>query len=118
MKWIAIVVLMFATVGHAGKAEAGVYQNGTELLAFCESGTLGDVGDNAMCVGYLAGLADITDFYGEYGRITEDFCIPEGVTLGQLKKVAIKGLNEMPQDLHLAASSLVGFIFVEAFPCY
>ena len=111
--WIAIVVLMFATVGHAGKAEAGYYK-GSELLERCESDSNVDKG---TCLGFLAGIVDITNAYDGWGVVSQKFCIPDGATLGQLRKVVIKGLNEEPEKLHLGASSAVANIFYKAFPC-
>ncbi|MDA8677290.1 Rap1a/Tai family immunity protein [Luminiphilus sp.] len=111
--WIAIVVLMFATVGHAGKAEAGYY-TGSVLLGFCESES---VAVQNSCNSYLAGVADTTMAYDLWGLMNQPFCIPEDATLGQLRKVAIKGLNEKPEDLHMGASALVVLIYREAFPC-
>ena len=113
MKWIAIVVLMFATVGHAGKAEA-IYYTGSQLLEECESDS---VAKQNVCVGYLAGIADITATYDGWGDMTKEFCVPDGATLGQLRKVVIKGLNEKPEELHLSAASLVFHDFNSAFPC-
>ena len=112
-QWIAIVVLTCATVGHAGKAEAG-YLFGSDLLERCESGGATGTG---ICNGYLAGIVDITLTYDAWGFMNKGFCIPKDVTLSQLQKVAIKGLNERPEKLHKDASSLVANIFYEAFPC-
>ena len=113
--WIAIVVLMFATVGHAGKAEAMTsYLGGSTLLELCESGS---VADQSVCTGYIMGIADITVTYDGWGRMTKSFCIPDNAHTSQLKKVVIKGLNEKPENLHLSASSLVFNIFKKAFPC-
>ena len=111
--WIAIAVLMLATVGHAGKAEATFYQ-GSELLERCESDIFAK---QNVCIGYLAGISDITDDYDAWGFMDKYFCIPEDATLSQLQKVVIKGLNEKPEKLHMGASSLVFNIFLEAFPC-
>ena len=112
--WIAIVVLMFATVGHAGKAEAAGFYSGSELLEWCEDD---DARGGNICNSYLAGIVDITGDYDRWGDMTEEFCVPAGATLGQLQKVVIKGLNEVPEKLHLIASGLVFNIFYEAFPC-
>ena len=112
--WMAIAVMMFAAVGHAGKAEATSYFNAAELLEECESATAADV---YGCTRYIAGMADMTTVYVAWGEINEKFRIPERVTLGQLRKVVIKGLNEVPEELHLQASSLVFNIFAKAFPC-
>jgi hypothetical protein len=110
--WIAIAVMIFATVGYPGKAEAGYY-NGSTLLEFCESDGL----EGLVCHGYLAGMSDITNTYNDWGDMNKEFCIPESATLGQLDKVVTKGFNEVPEELHLPASVLVAVIFIEAFPC-
>ena len=47
----------------------------------------------------------------------KEFCILNSVDTSQLKKVFIKGANEIPEQLHLSASSIVWNIFAEAFPC-
>ena len=111
--WIAIMVLMFTAVGHAGKVEAGLY-DGNELLERCESDSQSQVN---MCRGFLAGIHDITGVYDAFGDMPKPFCVPEGVRLSQLQKVAIKGLNEEPETLHMDASSLIRLVFIEAFPC-
>ena len=105
---MAIAVMMFAGVSNAG------FYSGSRLLEECENASLADV---YGCTGYIAGIADTTDAYVGWGEINEKFCIPERVTLGQLKKVVIKGLNEVPEELHLQAASTVTNIFYEAFPC-
>lgn len=112
--WIAIVVMMFATVGHAGKAEAGSYYTGSQVLEWCETG--GTAGES-ICNGYLAGVHDITGTYDTLGDMNKEFCIPNNVGTVQLRKVAIKGLNERPEDLHMSASSLVLRVFYKAWPC-
>lgn len=111
--WIAIAVLMFATVGHAGKAEAGFY-SGNELLERCESA---NSTKRVACLDYIAGIKDITETYDAWGVVSQTFCIPDSATLGQLQKVAIKGLNAEPEKLHRVAASRVVNIFYAAFPC-
>ena len=60
--WIAIAVLMFTAVGHDGKAEtvSGAYYSGDVLLEDCESES---VAMKNACVGYLAGIIDVTIAY-------------------------------------------------------
>ena len=111
--WMAIAVMMFAAVGHAGKAEAR-YLDGNALLEQCE-------GESAVnkttCYGYLMGIEDTVDLYYNLGRLNKGWCIPDGVSAGQLRKVAIKGLNDKPEWLHLPAASSLRLIFKDAFPC-
>ena len=104
---------MFATVGHAGKAEAG-FLSGSVLLERCESDSV--AAQNA-CFGYLSGISDITATYDAWGDMNKEFCIPDNVLTTQLQKVAIKGLNEMPEKLHADASGLIWIVFNKAFPC-
>ena len=66
---------------------------------------------------YLAGIVDITVADKGWGMIKPDFCMPAGVTLNQVRKVAIKGLNERPERLHLSAASQINDTFRDAFPC-
>ena len=113
--WMAIAVMMFAAIGHAGTAEdGGRFLNGSKLLGWCESDSLHDQG---ACSGYVAGLSDITSTYEGSGLLDPLYCHPEGVTVGQLKKVVIKGLNERPEILHEGAAGLVAVAFMKAFPC-
>ena len=113
--WISIAVLMFATVGHAGKAEAGGYFTGSQLLEMCESDS---VTDKTTCIVYLGGFYEATSLYDGWGILKGNhFCLPEGVTLDQLRKVAIKGLNENPENLHLAAGGPVATVLRDAWPC-
>ena len=111
--WMAIALMMFAAGGYAGKAEAGYY-TADEILKYCEDERVAAAN---ICTSYIAGINDITLNYETWGMMKPDFCIPKGATLGQLKKVVIKGLNEQPEKLHLSASSLINNIFYEAFPC-
>lgn len=111
----AIAVMMFAAGGHASKAEAGGrFLNGSKLLGWCEGDSLDDQG---ACSGYIAGLFDITGTYKDSGLLDPLYCHPEGVTVSQLKKVVIKGLNERPEKLHEGAAGLVAVAFMKAFPC-
>ena len=111
--WIAVAVLMFTAVGHAGKAEASVY-TGDEILEHCEDER---VAAESICYGYLAGIIDVSLTYEHWGKMKMDFCPPAGASLSQLRKVVIKGLNEKPEELHMVAASLVHHVFRDAFPC-
>ena len=111
--WIAIAVMMFAAVGHAGKAEAQ-YLDGNALLGLFESDSVYEQG---MCRGYLIGLDDVVTVYDYWDKLSTSFCVPDTVKSSQLQKVVIKGLNDKPEELHLAAAGLVHNIFLDAFPC-
>ena len=111
--WMAIALMMFAAVGHAGNAE-GYYLSGSDLLQECESDA---AFDRNVCMGYVMGIADVTRSYVTLGHLNKYFCIPDAVDSIQLQKVIIKRLNANPEELHLSASSLVAKALYEAFPC-
>ena len=60
---------------------------------------------------------DITNAYAGMEMIHPMHCLPDGANLGQLQKVAIKGLNEMPEKLHEGAAGLALIVLIKAFPC-
>jgi hypothetical protein len=112
--WIAIVVLMFATVGHAGKAEAGAFYTGSTLLEDCESDNVSDVN---VCFGYLVGIADSSRTYDGLPVVPRTFCTPKDSVSGDLRRIFIRGANAKPKNLARNAATVVVGIFKEAFPC-
>lgn len=85
------------------------------------------------CEGYTAGVLETVDaakflhprliknqedsFKRTYGeKSLPFFCIPEGVTREQLIRVGVKYMEENPAGLHLKASYLLFYAFLEAFP--
>ena len=111
--WIAVAVLMFTAVGHAGRAEASFF-SGTDLLEACESD---QPSTHNVCMGYIAAIDDMHVTYAHWGFKDKEICVPDGVDTGQLRRGAIKGLNEKPEKLHKDAAPLVYFIMRSAFPC-
>lgn len=105
------VMLLLSTQSQASSG----YYNGGRLLKECKS-------DSALainvCLGYIVGMADYEDQLQDWSILDEPiFCTPDGVTVGQLKKVVIKYLDERPERLHLTASSLTANALRTAFPC-
>ena len=70
-----------------------------------------------MCLGYIVGVVD--SFNTTYALKGEDrvFCIPPGVTSGQLVLVLKKSMQEHPETLHLPASAHTLSALTAAFPC-
>tara|TARA_B100001121_G_C18376157_1_gene473996 strand:+ start:134 stop:409 length:276 start_codon:yes stop_codon:yes gene_type:complete len=84
------------------------YLDGSVLLGLCESDSVYEQG---MCRGYLIGLDDVVTVYDYGDKLSTSFCVPDTVKSSQLQKVVIKGLNDKPGELHLAAAGLVHNIF-------
>ena len=92
---------------------ASSFHSGSGLLERCESKDPSLLG---MCLGFTVGVADSFDCQ----RILLSgyrWQSPRDVTAGQVQKVVVKYLNENPEELHLAAGSLVAAALSKAFPC-
>jgi len=129
-----LILLLGAFDCHA------TFQTGNELLEECESSS------PIFCMGYIAAVIDARDradgaafvyFLDEIAckecreadsleghqcrsfveKCNIEFCIPEGVTLGQLRRVVIKHLNSNPASLHRTAASLVQNAILESYGC-
>jgi hypothetical protein len=75
------------------------------------------------CIGYLEGFrsgasaersAQLT-----VTRATPEplYCVPDGVTNGQMAQVLMRYFQQHPADLHTDASFLLYFALMDAFPC-
>ena len=102
-------LLLLAAAG----ARADIF-DGKELISRCTSQRIDEVN---TCVGYLAGIAD-SDRAAPAWRSTKSlFCVPQGVTTGQLRKVLVDYVGQHPEQMEFNAAILVGNAFIEAFPC-
>lgn len=87
----------------AGSVNAQYY-SGNELLSRIR-------GNKHLAIGYVAGVADVTDGLG----LT---CVPgHSVTLGQLVDTVELRLINHPEIRHLPASALVQAALATAWPC-
>lgn len=70
---------------------------------------------NGLCTGYLKAMMDMN-----YALMSIDramWCPPDGVTVGQMNLIVMKGLRERPADLHRPFVGLVMQILNDTFPC-
>lgn len=66
---------------------------------------------------YLAYVVATVDADATSQRIDGNYCIPEGVVIGQLADVVSTYLDEVPEKRHLNAAYLVRMSYRKAFPC-
>lgn len=116
------VLIGMACVGLAlgsPAAEAAKFITGFELLLDCEREVGAAYVGPMPCLNYIAGVIDGYHMRGndEAGPGRPAFCLPDGVTLGQLQLVVTKWLREHPGDLHSFAGIAVHFAVSQAFPC-
>ena len=92
--------------------------SGNSLLKLCtETADMYPFVQYSMCIGYIQGVMDHDQVRADWKKTLKTFCVPNDVTNGQLRKVAMNYLNENPEDLHLNAASLVATALYEAYPC-
>jgi hypothetical protein len=111
MRRTAFAILIFCTIASGAVAQV----TGNDWKDYCSAGE--PTPKYAMCVGYLSGSLDgIRLMQKATGTII--LCEPpNGVTIAQWVAIITKYLNEHPEQLHFAASSLVPKIVNGAFPC-
>jgi hypothetical protein len=74
--------------------------------------------DASFCNGMMQGITNTIIFFNAFQVTQSLVCLPEsGISNGQAAKVAIKYLNEHPEQLHVAGSGLAFLALMDAFPC-
>jgi hypothetical protein len=105
--------LSFCIWSYANPAFAAFY-SGNKLNEWCQS-TSSPL-DNLQCQIYIAAIYDNSNDYAQMSGKSL-FCIPSGVTLGQLVDVVKLWLTNNPSKRHFTASWVVTTAFIDAFPC-
>jgi hypothetical protein len=79
----------------------------------------------SFCIGYIRGVTDTMITWKEVdiarkatGAGPDHPCIPQSASVDELVRVAVKYLDDHPEDLHLPAESLVFGAMRKAFPCH
>jgi hypothetical protein len=93
--------------------QGGYFMKGAEMLNACTSN---HVIDQGQCIGYLMGVADSFQAM-QYVMGTSLVCLPEDVTVGNLRLVFIRYAKAHPAELDERGRLAVEAAFVEAFPC-
>jgi hypothetical protein len=109
----AMSALLLPTPGAA--EDSGPFLSGDTLFERC---TRGDETGDDFCIGYVAGSVDMLISLQRQGPPgAKQACMPQGVTLGQVRDVVIKYLSDEPQFRKLDAAALVITALEQAFPC-
>lgn len=117
--WRAVAILILALASPATFA-----QSGNEVLGWCKIfvDTKGNAFQSGRCLGFMEGGRQGLEF-ASYISIKlkalskPSFCVPDGVTNGQLGQVLIQYFERHPAELHEPAVGLFSSALVEAFPC-
>jgi hypothetical protein len=116
MKRIILVTTLLTVLG-SGSASA---TTGNDLLKHCGASNEGDVKTAmyiAACTSYLSGVWNTLKMFEEDNVVGFAKCIPDGVTVDQVRDVVIKRLKDNPKDRHWYAAAHVMYAMAEAWPC-
>lgn len=127
-----MVLLAFTVLAPRYSSALGVAAiDGNELLRKCnvyirvadgsKNFTNSELGDGNFCVGYVTGVLD-TSFIWQINDTTPTnhsthFCVPDGLTNGQVVRVIAKWLEDHPARLHERAILLTTDALKEKFSC-
>lgn len=104
---------ILATPAHA------TFMDGNKLLNECTA-TKDETTyfqSQARCNGYIISNVDTITLLKTVGMTKAKYCVPNGVTAGQLVDIFIQYSNKHPENRHYDASIILIFAFREAFPC-
>jgi hypothetical protein len=106
------VILALATAGSPSLN----YLSGANLLEICKPASDPSGEKLALCTGYITGVADANSAFGNILK-HPIFCMPQEVTMPQLKDVVTTYLVQHPDKGPLGAAGVVGAALINAFPC-
>ena len=106
--------LLFLLIG--ANAKAGVNSNfDNELLRDCTHPSPGTF-TAGICLGYLKGAAEMSRLREKLPKLPP-VCIPDAVTVGQLRNIVVRYLEEHPEELHYSSIVVLNNALDEACPC-
>ena len=78
---------------------------------------VGAVEFTKYCVGYVAGINDVSAVFPAFGGRLP-YCLPKrGISNDQLVRIFVKWAHDNPKELHESARSSVLIALSNAFPC-
>lgn len=112
----AALLLLFAV--HPAQADTS-YVNGNALLERClpDAGNPSEMILRGNCLGYVAAAVDTWEIAQSANLMDRYYCMPDRVSVDQLRAIAIKYIIENPSERHNIASSLILKSLIQAFPC-
>ena len=114
-------VVLLATTPNDNLAT--LTKSGNDFLRTCEPRGERSSTVEGFCSGYANGVIDGYDYalatvqVKHHEQVTGAFCPPDEITRGQQYRVAVKYLNDHPEQTHRIASALIAESMQAAFPC-
>jgi Rap1a immunity proteins len=105
MKKTIAGLILASSVAFAPSVAHAEFWSGNDLY----SKALGNSSEQLIALGYITGTADALT------KIL--WCPPLQVTLGQVKDVVMRSIQDNPQTRHFSADSLIGNALRQVWPC-
>jgi hypothetical protein len=102
---------------------ASLTKSGNDFLRICEPRGEHSSTAEAICIGYATGVMDGYDYAfatvqaKHQEKVTGAYCPPDEITKGQQYRVAVKYMNDHPEETHRVALALIAESMQAAFPC-
>ena len=91
------------------------YVDTETLYGWCEPYALGNASVGRLCAGYISAISDILSH--NISIHEHRACIPEHVTLFDLRAVVVKTFESRPKDADKDGHDWVAQAFAENYPC-
>jgi len=117
MRKILLLIGVLWTGAEALHAEGSLY-TAREFVQMCEqvdredNNTL-EANHSGYCLGYFWAVIR----WNETGRTRSSLCVPQRVTVDELRKVFLKYMNDYPEKLHEDADLMVWEALMGPFAC-
>jgi hypothetical protein len=127
-----VLFLLMSACGACAAQSGGVYFNADTLATDCRVAirtrdnpaqspapqAIQDVKDSQLCIGYMTGVVDSYEVEPDSLKTAgRGLCVPDDVRSTQLVRVFVKYADDHPEELHLAAPTVVWNSLHKAFPC-
>lgn len=121
----ALRLIVAAALAASATLARSDFYDGNRLLELCSNYSSGV--NQGLCMGFVAGYFDgyfdgVVRTVVNYEIAPESqkrptFCRAENLTVGQLRDIAVRHIEQNPDKRHLQATLLLHAAFRAAFPC-
>ena len=112
------VALAFAlaTLSPGAAKPIPAFMQAGKLEALCDAGAV--QGGAELCAGYILGSVDqVLAEQDIWGRRRSVLCLPEDISVDQLKSTILPYIQQKPDQSSLAAATLIAAALKASYPC-
>src|SRR5689334_21979376 len=97
---LMLAIVLCISAGSAS-AQQTDYDSGNHMLAHCKTGLDGSSGNINVWVGQCSGAISALMFMSPVLNSSERFCPPNGYSILQARRVAVRYMEQHPEALHI-----------------